>query len=89
MEREHLFTIGILVSFSYNQSGKAENLSESRSRKGKLEKKLEKLESEKKEIEANIDKLRKDLSNQKVQDKLLEIKNSMTKLLLLGRKHRG
>ena len=52
--------------FSYNQSNKAESLEQNRSRKEQIERKIEKIDTEQKTIVENIDKLRKDLSTQKV-----------------------
>ena len=57
---------GIAVFFSYNQSNKADVLEQNRSRKGQIERKIEKIDNEQKNIAENIDKLRKDLSTQKV-----------------------
>ena len=55
-----------IAIYSYNQSNKAESLEQNRSRKGQIERKIEKIDTEQKTIMENIDKLRKDLSTQKV-----------------------
>lgn len=61
---------------NYNQSGKSEGLEQSRTRKEKIEKRLEDLEGELKEVSLKIDKLRKDLSTQKVRE--IDLQNNLT-----------
>lgn len=53
---------------SYNQSNKAEVLEQNRARKEQIERKIEKIDNEQKNIVENIDKLRKDLSTQKLRE---------------------
>ena len=56
----------ILFIFSYNRSGAGESLTEKQDRKGKLETERLGVEEQQRDVAANIDKLRKDLSTQKV-----------------------
>ena len=64
--KEEFNPVAIVVFFSYNQSNKADVLEQNRSRKSQIERKIEKIDHEQKSIAENIDKLRKDLSTQKV-----------------------
>ena len=56
----------LVYIYSYNQSNKAETLEQNRTRKEQIERKIEKIDTEQKDVVENIDKLRKDLSTQKV-----------------------
>ena len=56
----------LIYVFSYNQSNKAEVLEQNKRRKEQIERKIGKIDTEQKSIIENIDKLRKDLSTQKV-----------------------
>ncbi|XP_060561864.1 DNA repair protein RAD50-like isoform X2 [Ruditapes philippinarum] len=60
---------------SYNQSGKASKLEENQADKERIEKKMAAIEEELKDIVTNIDKLRKDLSTQKVRE--LDLQNNL------------
>ncbi|XP_060561846.1 DNA repair protein RAD50-like [Ruditapes philippinarum] len=60
---------------SYNQSGKASKLEENQADKERKEKKMVTIEEELKDIVTNIDKWRKDLSTQKVQE--LDLQNNL------------
>ena len=62
---EHVFLMLVYI-YSYNQSNKAETLEQNRTRKEQIERKIEKIDTEQKDVVENIDKLRKDLSTQKV-----------------------